>query len=145
MFTARHPSIDQDRSAGLLYRQVAVESQIGGDADPHRLVEMLFDGVKDAIVQARGAIHAGDPVAKGRAISRAVRIVDEGLRSTLDLQQGGALAQDLHNLYGYVTTRLTQANLKSDEGALDECASLIAPLREAWAQIRPAIAVGRGA
>jgi flagellar protein FliS len=120
MFTARHPSIDQDRSAGLLYRQVAVESQIGGDADPHRLVEMLFDGVKDAIVQARGAIHAGDPVAKG-------------------------LAQDLHNLYGYVTTRLTQANLKSDEGALDECASLIAPLREAWAQIRPAIAVGRGA
>ena len=127
------------------YQQVSVASQVHGDASPHQMVAMLFDGVFESLAHARAAMAAGEAETKGRAIGRAVRIVDEGLRSTLNLQQGGALAQDLHNLYGYVTTRLTQANLKNDEDALDECASLMAPLRVAWAQIRPAVESGRGA
>ncbi|HSM21533.1 MAG TPA: flagellar export chaperone FliS, partial [Rubrivivax sp.] len=90
----------------------------------------------ESLAQARGALHANDIAAKGRASGRAVRIVDEGLRSALNLQQGGALARDLHDLYAYVTRRLTHANLKNDEAALEECASLMTPVREAWASIR---------
>jgi len=45
------------------------------------------------------------------------------------------LARDLHQLYAYVSLRLTQANLKSDEGALDECLKLMQPLADAWASI----------
>jgi flagellar protein FliS len=52
---------------------------------------------------------------KGRAIGRAVRIVDEGLRAGLNLEAGGRLASDLHELYGYLNLRLTQANLRNDE------------------------------
>ena len=47
----------------------------------------------------------------------------------------GALAADLDRLYAYVTLRLTQANLKSSEAALDECQRLLQPLREAWMSI----------
>ncbi|MCK6432847.1 MAG: flagellar protein FliS, partial [Aquabacterium sp.] len=33
--------------------------------------------------------------------------------------------------------RLTQANLSNDERILDECARLVAPLRDAWVAIGP--------
>ena len=64
---------------------------------------MLFDGWMEAVAQARGAMRSGDAVTKGQAIGRAVRIIDEGLRAGLDLQAGGRLAQDLNDLYGYLT------------------------------------------
>ena len=119
-----------------LYQQVHLDSQVQGDASPHRMIAMLFDGLFESLAQARGALRANDIEAKGRAIGRAVCIVDEGLRSALNLQQGGTLARDLHDLYAYVTARLTHANLKNDEAALEECASLMTPVREAWASIR---------
>jgi flagellar protein FliS len=119
---------------GGLYRQVGVETRLSG-ATPHQMVAMLFDGFMEAVAQARGAMRGGQPGAKGMAIGRAVRIVEEGLRAGLDLQAGGSLAQDLHNLYGYLTMRLTIANLHNNEEALDECQRLMEPLREAWAAI----------
>ncbi len=124
---------------GGLYQQVGVESQLG-DASPHHLVAMLFEGWMEAVAQARGAIRQGDALVKGQAIGRAVRIVEEGLRAGLDLRAGGRLAQDLNDLYGYLTLRLTQANLRSDEQALDECVRLLKPLQDAWLAIGPAVA-----
>jgi flagellar protein FliS len=64
-----------------------------------------------------------------------VRIIEEGLRAGLDLQAGGALARDLNDLYGYLTMRLTVANLHNDEQALLECQRLVEPLRQAWSDI----------
>lgn len=121
------------------YRQVGAETAIAG-ASPHQLVQMLFDGFMDSLAQARGAMRAGQIEAKGRAIGRAVRIVDEGLRASLNLTGGGDLARDLSDLYGYVTMRLTMANLRNDEAPLDECQRLMAPLREAWMSIADKVA-----
>ena len=117
-----------------LYNQVGVETRVSG-ADPHQLVAMLFDGFQEAVAQARGALRSGDLAAKGTAIGRAVRILDEGLRAGLDLRAGGTLARDLDDLYRYLGLRLTVANLRNDEAALDECQRLMQPLREAWASI----------
>jgi flagellar protein FliS len=119
-----------------LYQQVGLETRLAG-ASPHQLVAMLFEGWMTAVAQARGAMRNRDVAAKGQAISRAVRIIDEGLRAGLDLRAGGALARDLHDLYGYLTLRLTVANLRNDEAALDECLRLMRPLQEAWAAITP--------
>ncbi len=130
------PRSTRGAQLGGLYQQVSVESQIDG-ASPHHLVAMLFEGWMEAVAQARGALHSGDAMAKGRAIGRAVRIIDEGLRAGLDLKAGGTLARDLHELYGYLTLRLTVANLRNDESALDECQRLMKPLQEAWAAIGP--------
>jgi flagellar protein FliS len=99
------------------------------------MVAMLFDGFMEAIAQARGAMRSGHSAAKGQAIGRALRIVEEGLRAGLDLHAGGTLARDLDDLYGYLSMRLTLANLHSSEPALDECQRLVQPLREAWAAI----------
>ncbi|HUG22549.1 flagellar export chaperone FliS [Piscinibacter sp.] len=118
------------------YRRVGIETGVES-ASPHRLVAMLFDGAIESIAQARGAMQAGQIEAKGRAIGRAARIVDEGLKSNLNGAAGGALASDLGELYAYVTRRLMHANLHNDAAALDECQRLLEPLRQAWASIGP--------
>lgn len=121
---------------GHMYQQVGLETRLNG-ASPHQMVAMLFDGWMEAVAQARGAMRNRDIGAKGEAIGRAVRIIDEGLRAGLNLPAGGSLARDLHDLYGYLCLRLTMANLRNDESALDECQRLMRPLQEAWASISP--------
>lgn len=116
------------------YQQVGVQTLVH-EATPHQLVAMLFDGFFSALARARGAMRQGDVQAKGESLLHAVRIVDEGLRSSLNLTAGGKLAADLSDLYAYICLRLTQANLRNDERALDECQALMAPLRDAWNEI----------
>lgn len=123
----------------MAYRKMAAQISVA-DADPHRLVAMLFDGFMEAVARARGAMRSKDYEAKGRAIGHACSIVEEGLRAGLDLERGGNLAADLDRLYGYVGVRLTLAGLRNDETILDECVRLVQPVREAWAAIAP----GRG-
>ncbi len=137
MFASSYPSpASARRQLGGLYQQVGLETQLAG-ASPHHLVTMLFDGYMEAVAQARGAMRAGQIEIKGRAIGRALGIVQEGLRAGLDLKVGGSLARDLDELYAYIAGRLTLANLRNDEAMLDECQRLVQPLREAWASIAP--------
>lgn len=137
MFASSYPStVGARRQLGGLYQQVGLETQLAG-ASPHHLVAMLFDGYMEAVAQARGAMRTGQIEIKGRAIGRALGIVQEGLRAGLDLKVGGSLARDLDELYAYIAGRLTLANLRNDEAMLDECQRLVQPLREAWASIAP--------
>lgn len=116
------------------YREVGVTSAVDG-ANPHRLIQMLYDGLLESIAQARGAMRSNNVELKCHSLSRAVRIVDEGLHGALDMASGGDLAANLSELYGYVSRRLTLANLRSDEAMLQECVDVIEPLRDAWSQI----------
>ena len=129
---ASHSSVTQ-RQAGA-YRQVHASTGVE-TATPHGLIGMLFDGLLEAIAEARGAMRSGNIAQKGRCIGRAVRIVDEGLSAPLDLEQGGTLASDLRDLYAYIAMRLTEANLRNDDAILEECARLVEPLRQAWREI----------
>ncbi len=139
MFSTSHaPSNHRARQFAGAYHQVGVQTMVSG-ASPHGLVALLFDGFMAAVQRAKGAMHRGDIAAKGEYIGHAVRIVDEGLKSALDLKAGGKLAADLSDLYAYVCLRLTQANLNNDEAALDECVALVTPLREAWQAIAASV------
>jgi flagellar protein FliS len=119
------------------YRDVSVETGVSS-ASPHQLVLMLYDGFLESVTQARGAIATRNIETKCRAIVRALRIVDEGLNAGLNLEEGGQLAQDLHQLYNYVALRLAHANLHNDASALEECARLVEPLRAGWIAIASA-------
>jgi flagellar protein FliS len=135
--TTATASYARPRHPAMAYHSVHIESQIGGSATPHRLVSMLFDGALESMNNAKGLIAERNYEAKGRAIIRAIAIIDSGLRASLDTQSGGRLAQDLHGLYGYIINRLTYANLKSDTHAIDECIRLLQPIRDAWNAIEP--------
>lgn len=116
------------------YKQVSVETSVD-QATPHHLVEMLFDGLLVAVGAARGAMQRGDIKTKCKQIVVAVRILDEGLKCALNLEQGGELASNLDRLYGYCVVRLTQANARNDDAALAEVQSLIEPLATSWKRI----------
>lgn len=121
--------------AASAYKRVAAETSVQG-ADPHTLVGLLYDALLQSIAQARGAMARGDIVAKGAALGKAVRIIEEGLKAGLNLQQGGEIAANLRQLYSYSVLRLTKANLRNDPKALEEVTQLIEPLAQSWQQIK---------
>lgn len=123
------------------YREVGLETGIGS-ASPHQLVQLLFDGALSAIADARSHLRAGNVPAKCAAISRALRIIGEGLYVSLDLEHGGAIAIQLRDLYDYMMRRLVEANAGNSQEMLAEVSSLLSEIRVAWMQIgeRPAAA-----
>lgn len=116
------------------YATIGVQTQVS-TADPHKLIAMLFEGAQVAIGIAAVAMDAKDPAGKGQAISKAVEIITNGLKVSLDMDSGGELAVRLAALYDYMVERLIYANLHNNRPALDEVAGLLRELGDAWQQI----------
>ncbi len=131
--------LGQQRLQATAYREIGATTALDG-ASPHKLVSLLYAALESHIATARGALARRDIPAKAHAISRAVRIIEEGLRMPLNMEEGGAIASNLHDLYVYMVHKLTLANLKSDDAALAECASLVGTLREGWDGIADRVA-----
>lgn len=121
------------RSASA-YQRVGLETTLDA-ADPHKLVDLLFDGLLQSVGQARAAMARGDIATKGQQIGKAVRIIDEGLKPALNLDQGGELAGNLRDLYEFCVLRLTQANLRNEDAALADVLRVLEPLAQGWKQI----------
>lgn len=122
-----------NRSAAA-YRKVSVETSVD-QADPHHLVDMLFDGLLRSVNAARAALVRKDIKSKCQNIVTAVRILEEGLIGALNLKDGGDLAANLQGLYGYCVVRLTQANAHNDDALLQEVQRLIEPVAQGWKAI----------
>lgn len=127
------------RSAAA-YKRVGLETSVE-TADSHQLVNLLFDGLLQAVRTARVAMTRGDVPTKCEQIIKAVRIIDEGLKPSLNLEQGGDIAANLNGLYGYCVLRLTHANLRNDDAALADVIRVIEPLADGWKQIGGAASV----
>ncbi len=104
-------------------------------ATPLELVELMYRGAIDAIVDARRHVRQQDIRARSRAITKAMALVTE-LSRTLNHAQGGELSCRLEQVYGYVLRLLMQANAEQIEAPLAEAEKLIATLQEAWAACR---------
>jgi flagellar protein FliS len=104
-------------------------------ASPHKLILMLFEGGLKALAMAKLHIQHHEVGPKGAAISKAIAIIEEGLRSSLDKERGGELAANLDSLYDYMSFRLLEANIRNDLDALEEVRTLMTQLRDAWAAI----------
>ncbi len=121
--------------AASAYKRVNVETSFNPE-DKHHVVSMLLDGVVQSLTEARGAMQRGDVVTRVKAIGKAVRIIEEGLKPGLDKQDGGDLAQNLEGLYGYCTMRLALANARNDESLVEEVARLMTEIASAWKDIK---------
>ncbi|MDM0074580.1 flagellar export chaperone FliS [Variovorax sp. J2P1-59] len=126
------------RTGAGAYARVGVESGVMS-ATPHQLVCMLFDGAHMAIGMARHHMAQRDIEGKGNAISRAVNIVDNGLKAGLDAKAAGPAGEELVGnltaLYDYIIQRLLYANLRNDAQALDEADGLLDNIASAWREI----------
>lgn len=122
--------------AANAYRQVSAHSGVES-ASPHQLIQMLFDGLFQSLNAARGALQRGDIEEKGRHISKAVRILQEGLVVGLDLEKGGELAANLKLLYDYSVAQLTKANVRNNEHLVEEVIKVLQPVAQGWKEIGP--------
>jgi|EP01034_Spumella_vulgaris_P038752 flagellar secretion chaperone FliS len=116
------------------YAKVGMETGVVA-ASPHKLIVMLFDGALVSISTALMNMRSGNIGEKGKAISKAIMIIDSGLRAALDKKVGGEIAEGLDALYEYMSSRLLTANLKNDPAILEEVQRLLTELRDAWNQI----------
>lgn len=118
------------------YQRIGVETGIEA-ADPHKLILMLFEGAQEALAKARIHIQRQEIPEKGKMISKAIMIIDHGLKASLDLNAGGDLAIKLQALYDYMTHRLLLANMQNNIEIIDEINGLLSELHDAWKRIEP--------
>jgi flagellar protein FliS len=122
------------KSGASAYAKVGLETGVAA-ASPHKLIVMLFEGAMAAITAALAHMQAGEIAKKGNAISKAITIIEDGMRASLDKQAGGEIAASLDSLYEYMARRLMQANLNNDPAMLLEVHALLADIKGAWDQI----------
>jgi len=119
------------------YQSIGVQTSIM-DADPHRLIQLLFDGAMQNMSAARGFIERKDIENRNARINKAIEIIG-GLRTFLDKEKGGEVAVNLERLYAYLEFRLFQANVKNSLDYVDECMMLLRQVKSAWDEIRPIV------
>ena len=115
------------------YQQMSAHGAVM-DATPHRLIQMLLDGALSRILTAKGYMERKIIAEKGEQISQAMSII-EGLRNSLDFEQGGEIAQNLDSLYEYISNILFKANRDNNPALLDEAGHLISQIKGAWDEI----------
>ena len=113
------------------YAQIGVESAVMS-ASQQQLVTMLFDGVLSALVRARLFMQDNNQQGKGVSLSKAINIIENGLRVSLDEESKDELTQNLIALYSYMVRRLLQANLRNDISAVEEVEALMRNIADAW-------------
>lgn len=118
------------------YTDVGVTTAVT-TANPVQLIVLLYDGAMSALATAKGEIERSNIPEKSRLIVKAIAII-EGLRGAIDFQQGGDIANNLEDLYQYMSLQLTTANLNNDTAVIDEVYRLLSELREAWQELASA-------
>ena len=112
------------------YAQINTQSGVE-NASPHRLIQMLIDGGLERLHMAKGFAQQNNVTGRGENISRAISIIG-GLQASLNLEQGGELADNLYNLYDYMIRRLFEANRDNDLQGIDEVIGLMKQIKEGW-------------
>lgn len=104
------------------------------DADPHKLIQLLFEGATARISSAKGHIERKELDQKSAQINSAINIIG-GLQESLNFEAGD-LAYNLEKLYDYMIRRLFEANVRNSISMLDEVNNLLLQIKSAWDGIR---------
>lgn len=103
-------------------------------ASPAKLVAMCYDRTILALNDAIRAIDAGDVQARFDHTTRAANIISH-LWSTLDLDKGAEIAQNLSSIYRFAMNRINDVNLENSKQAAQDVVRLLEPLRQSWTEL----------
>lgn len=118
------------------YSAVSLDSEING-ATPHQLITLLYDGALNAMRRAEIYFSTGNIARRGEMISRAIAIIDSGLRASLDHEKGGEISAQLEMLYEYISRSLLEANLSRSAKTLPHLINLMSEMADTWKTIDP--------
>lgn len=113
------------------YAAIGLETEVLS-ASPERLISLLFRGALTALAQARHHLESGNIAERGKALSKAIDIIDSGLKAGVDTERGGDVAKLLIASYELITRDLMLANLHSDADKLAAATKQLGDLADAW-------------
>lgn len=122
------------QKAKQAYQQVDLESEIA-NATPYQLISILYRGALSALKRAEIFMQQNNIAAKGKELSKAIDIIDTGLKQALNHEAGGEIADNLASLYDYMIMRLLNANLENNVAYIQEVYQLLSDIASAWQQI----------
>lgn len=130
----------QSHRGAAQYRAVSNQGLVTG-ASPTRLVQIVYEQILSSLAVAQGCMQRiqnnlplSEVVTKGKAMGRAIRLINQ-LNSTLDMERGEKIAENLRSLYVYMLARLTYANAANDAGVAAEVSELLRKIKSGWDQI----------
>lgn len=116
------------------YKTIDLQTRIE-TASPHELIDLLLQGARTYVATAQGNIQRSQIKDKGENIGKALSVI-EGLKMSLNHEQGGEIAMNLLKLYEYIQHILIKANLNNDEDLLAQSNVLLSEVHHAWQSIR---------
>lgn len=108
------------------YKQNEIET-----ATPEQILILLYDAAIRFLIKAKQAIEEKNIQETHNNIVACENIILEFM-STIDMKNGGDLAQRLYNLYDYFYNTLVEANMQKDMRKVNEVLTHLKGLRETW-------------
>lgn len=123
------------RTSLKAYQKISVNSQLAS-ASPHKVVQMLFGGAMERLVQAKAAMEQDNTQIKAERIAKAWDIIAH-LQVSLSMDDGDDVAKNLNDLYSFMLQYLTEANLENSPQKIDVVYQMLSEIKSAWDQIPP--------
>jgi flagellar secretion chaperone FliS len=116
------------------YAKISVETGVVA-ASPVKLIVMLYDGAIAACHSAITHMQSKNIQQKGAMLTKAIMIIESGLRLSLDKKAGGEIAKSLDALYAYMSVQLASANVRNRPELVLEVIKLLSDLKSSWEAI----------
>ena len=117
------------------YQQVGIETALA-NASPHRLIQMLYEGLLSNLSALRGALINQQHEQVSVHVKKASNIL-VGLEEGLDFEKGGEIAMNLRSLYTYMQRELIELQITRDDYRLEKMIELVIEVKSAWDEIGP--------
>lgn len=115
------------------YKSVGIKDDLAV-ADPHRVIQLLMAGALEKMALAKGFMERKDFAGKSQALSRAMTIISS-LQSSLDMNAGGEISENLWALYDFMNNHLISASRENSTAKVDEVMELLLTIKGAWDQV----------
>lgn len=114
--------------------QAYTQTQVATTTSQKQLIVMAYDGILRFLNRAVESMGRKEVEAAEKDLVRARAVVEE-LAGTLNVREGGVIAQNLWNLYIFFMQKITEANLTKDPAHVEAILHPLKELRDGWAQM----------
>lgn len=113
------------------YHSDAIENKVMS-ATPGQLIVILYEELIACLNQSIYGIVSNQPEVRQKNLSKAVSIISDGLRASLDVNKAPEIGGNLLELYNYFESTLVKANAEKSVEKINEVLVLAKELKDAW-------------
>jgi flagellar protein FliS len=122
------------QSALRAYSKVDLSSEVERRS-PEQLISLLFEKASSRLLQSSLALEKEDQTTFHEASTHAMQVV-LGLRGVLDMEQGGAVAQQLFDTYSVIAQAIFKTKISKDRHEIEKLYEAVNELRDGWESLQ---------